>query len=216
MPARTFQWTALTQLLLGIFLGGCAVLFGACVLIGHAQAQSGSSGSSTSSPSTSSAPSTPSAPPPTTPTQSPTVNPSTRNTVQQPSSRSVSPSTPSTTPSTPSATSSTPGSAPTGEATSRANDETPSTTARSERAASRTKNRSVHYRHHRYSSRPDIYACSHLGCVRTYAWAFPCQYYSRYCTVAAPWWPGFYDYAPGQFGRAAYLGRGHRAGYWGD
>jgi hypothetical protein len=25
------------------------------------------------------------------------------------------------------------------------------------------------------------YSCSHLGCVRTYAWAFPCQYYSRYC-----------------------------------
>jgi hypothetical protein len=36
--------------------------------------------------------------------------------------------------------------------------------------------------------------------------------------VVAParWWPGFYDYAPGQFGRARYLGRGHRAGYWGD
>ena len=24
-------------------------------------------------------------------------------------------------------------------------------------------------------------ACGYLGCVRTYAWAFPCQYYSRYC-----------------------------------
>jgi hypothetical protein len=25
------------------------------------------------------------------------------------------------------------------------------------------------------------YSCSYLGCVRTYPWAFPCQYYSRYC-----------------------------------
>jgi hypothetical protein len=25
------------------------------------------------------------------------------------------------------------------------------------------------------------YSCSHLGCVRTYTWAFPCQYYSRFC-----------------------------------
>jgi hypothetical protein len=24
-------------------------------------------------------------------------------------------------------------------------------------------------------------ACGYLGCVRTYSWAFPCQYYSRYC-----------------------------------
>jgi hypothetical protein len=37
---------------------------------------------------------------------------------------------------------------------------------------------------HKYRPRrvtPVTYACSHLGCVRTYAWAFPCQYYSRYC-----------------------------------
>jgi hypothetical protein len=30
------------------------------------------------------------------------------------------------------------------------------------------------------------YGCSHLGCVRTYAWAFPCQYYSRYCVAPVP------------------------------
>jgi len=31
------------------------------------------------------------------------------------------------------------------------------------------------------------------------------------------WWRGYYDYAPGQFWRAAYLGRGYRAaGYHGD
>jgi hypothetical protein len=77
----------------------------------------------------------------------------------------------------------------------------------------------------------------YLGCVRTHPWAFPCQYYSRYCypygysrpyaplygyaapayvgvapapvcTASARWWPGYYDYAPGQFGRARHLGRG--------
>jgi hypothetical protein len=34
------------------------------------------------------------------------------------------------------------------------------------------------YRHH---SALVTYSCSQLGCVRTYSWAFPCQYYSRYC-----------------------------------
>ncbi len=23
--------------------------------------------------------------------------------------------------------------------------------------------------------------CGYLGCVRTYPWAYPCQYYSSYC-----------------------------------
>ena len=27
--------------------------------------------------------------------------------------------------------------------------------------------------------------CGYLGCVRTYPWAFPCQYYSRYCLPQA-------------------------------
>lgn len=212
MTARTFRRTALAQLL----IAGCAVTFGAYVLIGHAQAQSGSSGSSTSSPSSSSAPSTPSGPPPTTPTQSPTLNPSTPNTVQQPGTRSVSPATPSTTSSPPSATSSRPSSAATDEDTSRADEQVASTSTRSQRRASRTTGRLVHRHYHRYSSSPATYSCSHLGCVRAYAWAFPCQYYSRYCAAAAPLWPGYYDYAPGQFGRIGYLGRGHRAGYWGD
>jgi hypothetical protein len=80
--------------------------------------------------------------------------------------------------------------------------------------------RSVHHHAHRPLALV-TYGCSHLGCVRTYAWAFPCQYYSRYCaapvyTASVRWWPGYYDYAPGQFGRARYLRRGHREGYWGD
>ncbi|HEX8808578.1 MAG TPA: hypothetical protein VF760_06250 [Xanthobacteraceae bacterium] len=35
--------------------------------------------------------------------------------------------------------------------------------------------------------------CGYLGCVRTYPWAFPCQYYSLYCPY--PYWPnGWYRY----------------------
>jgi hypothetical protein len=51
----------------------------------------------------------------------------------------------------------------------------PSTTTRSER-----RKRSVHH-YRRGGSTPETYSCGYLGCVRTYAWAFPCQYYSRYC-----------------------------------
>ena len=86
----------------------------------------------------------------------------------------ITPSTPpSITPSTPSTvprgevTSPT---VPRGEVTSPVNEEPPSTTARPERGA---KTRSVH--HHRGRSTPVTYRCGHLGCVRTYAWAFPCQ-----------------------------------------
>src|SRR5262249_52478575 len=143
----------------------------------HAQAQSSSSGGSAGS--AGSAESAGSAgPAPTTPTQSPTVNPSSPNTVQQPSSTtpstSTSPSAPSTTPSAPS------GSAPSGRVTGPADENTPSTTAPSERRRSVAKTPSL--RNH-FRSRPGLvtYSCSYLGCVRTYPWAFPCQYYSRYC-----------------------------------
>lgn len=197
-------------------IAGCAALFGAGVLTGHAQAQ-------TSAPATS-AP----GPAPAPPTQSPVVNPSNPSTAQQPSYKSLSPSTPSATPSTPNTTSSTrsstPSTVPNTEATSPANEQPSNeTAAQSERHAA--KPRPVHRYRHRAAL--VTYSCSHLGCVRTYAWAFPCQYYSRSCypygrpyrslyAYAAGWWPGYYDYAPGQFGRARYLGRGHRAGYWGD
>ena len=224
MPRRTFERTVLALLL----LGSCAVAFGDCDLIGHAQAQSGSSsGGATSGAGSSGA--APSGPAPTTPTQSPVTNPSSPSTVTQPS---YTPSTrSSTTPSpgtTPSTSSTTPSTAPNDEATSAGNEKPASTNTGSERRRSVGRSRLVH-RHHRGRATLVTYGCSHLGCVRTYAWAFPCQYYSRYCAplydyaapgpvVVAParWWPGYYDYAPGQFGRAAYLGRGHRAAYVAD
>jgi hypothetical protein len=28
--------------------------------------------------------------------------------------------------------------------------------------------------------------CGYLSCVRTYRWAFPCQYYSSYCYLYGP------------------------------
>src|SRR5260370_32049050 len=106
-------------------------------------------------------------PPP--PPPHPVFNPSSPNTEPQPSYKPLTPSTPSTSPSTPSAV-------PSGEVPSPANEEPPSTTPRPERAS---KKRSVH--HHRGRSTPVIYRCGNFGCVRTEAWAFPCQYYSRYC-----------------------------------
>ena len=36
-------------------------------------------------------------------------------------------------------------------------------------------------------------ACGYLGCVRTYPWAFPCQYYSSYCYLYGPQF-GWYGY----------------------
>jgi hypothetical protein len=164
MATRRFERIAVTLLLLGgSMLGGG--------LIEQAQAQ---------------APSVPSAPPPTTPTQSPTVNPSKPSSAQQPSYRPLSPSTPSTTTSTPGTTTSTPSTTP------------PATTnTASERETSVAKTRTVH-RHHPPHATAVTYGCSHWGCVRTYAWAFPCQYYSRYCfpyvgvtAASARWSPGY-------------------------
>jgi hypothetical protein len=77
MPTRRFK-IALAQLL----LSGCAVMFGVCVLIEHAQAQ----------------PSVPTGPIPTPPTQSPTFNPSNPGTVPQPPYTPITPTTPSAAP----------------------------------------------------------------------------------------------------------------------
>jgi len=158
MHTRRFERIALAQLLVG-----CAVVFGTCVLVENAQAQY--------------------APPPT-PLPPPVFNPSSPNTVPQPSYKPITPTTPSTTPSTPSTV-------PSGEVTSPAHEEPPSTTARSEQPTSVAKTRSIH--HHRGRSTLVTYSCGYLGCVRTYPWAFPCQYYSRYCypyghTASALWW----------------------------
>jgi hypothetical protein len=107
----------------------------------------------------------PSAPPPTRSASPPIVNPSSPNTVPQSSSAPLTPSTPS--------------SASSGEVTPPANEKPQNTTARSERRASLAKRRWVH--HHRGRSTLVTYSCGYLGCARTYPWAFPCQYYSRYC-----------------------------------
>jgi hypothetical protein len=116
MPARKFERIALAQLL----LSGCAVMFGACVLIEHAQAQPGYV-------------------PPPTPLPPPVLNPSSPNTVPQPRYQPITPTTPSTTPSTPTTV-------PSGEVRSPAKEEPSSTTTRSERT-SVPKTRSVHHHH---------------------------------------------------------------------
>jgi hypothetical protein len=110
MTTKRFEQIALAQLL----VGGCAVVFGVCILIEHAQAQPVF---------------IPHAAPP------PVFNPSSPNTVPQPSYTPQTPSTPSI--------------IPRGEVTSPVYEEPPSTTARPERGA---KTRSVH--HHRGRSTP--------------------------------------------------------------
>jgi len=155
MPTRRFERIALVQML----AGGCAVMFGACVLIEHAQAQPGYV-------------------PPPTPLPPPVFNPSNPGTVPQPSYRPITPSTPSTVPSIPS-------DVPSSEVTPPANEEPASTTARSEQEAT---SRTIHHHHHHRGhyivvggSSLGSYSCGYLGCVRLYPWAFPCQYYSAYC-----------------------------------
>jgi hypothetical protein len=142
-------------------------------------------------------------PPPAPPPPPPVVNPSSPNiTVPQPSYKPISPSNPSAVPGS--------------EVTSPVNEEPPNTTARSERGASVAKTRSV--RHHRgrfVGPTLGSYYCGYSPCVRIYPSAL--HGYAAYVVVApasALWWPGFYDYAPGQFahGRPRYWGYWRRAG----
>ena len=138
MPTRRFKRIAPAQLL----LSGCAVMFGVCVLIEHAQAQPGYV-------------------PPPTPPPPPVFNPSNPGTVPQAPYTPITPSTPSTTPSTPSTV-------PSGEFRSPVRQEAPSTTARSERTP---ETRPVHRHHHRgyYAGvGPTLgsFDCSYGWCVR--------------------------------------------------
>jgi len=193
MLTRRFERIALVQML----AGGCAVVFGACVLIEHAQAQPGYV-------------------PPPTPLPPPVFNPSSPNVVPQPSYRPLTPSTPSTTPSIPSTV-------PSSEVTPPANEEPASTTARSER----TKTRAVHRHRGRFAeSTLGSYYCGYSPCFRVYPSALY-GYAAPAYGVLAPvpvyaasrlWWPGFYDYAPGQWGRGhpRYWGYWRPAGYHGD
>ena len=72
MPTRRFEQITLDQIL----LSGCAIAFGACILIQHAQAQPGYV-------------------PPPTPLPPPVFNPSSPGTVPQPAYRPITPTTPS-------------------------------------------------------------------------------------------------------------------------
>jgi hypothetical protein len=171
MPARRFQRI--------ILVVGC-VVFGACVLIEHAQAQPGYV-------------------PPPTPLPPPVLNPSNPGTVPQPPYTPITPSTPSTVPS--------------GEVRSPVSEEAPNRTARSVRETSAAKTRSVHYHRGRLAGITWPYYCGSSPCVRIVVAEPPPVY-----RASVLWWPGYYDYAPGQFGRGRprWGGYGRPAGYHGD
>jgi hypothetical protein len=192
MLTRRFERIALAQIL----VGGCAVVFGACVLIEFAQAQPGYV-------------------PPPTPLPPPVLNPSNPGTVPQPSYRPITPSTPSITPTTPSTV-------PSVEARPPANEEHSNTTAQSEQEAT---TRTVHRRHRgHYAGLTWPYYCGSSPCFRIHRRAYYGYAAPAYGVVAPVyrastlWWPGYYDYAPGQFGRGhpRYGGYGRPAGYHGD
>ena len=157
MLTRRFERIALVQML----AGGCAVVFGACVLIEHAQAQPGYV-------------------PPPTPLPPPVFNPSSPNVVPQPSYRPLTPSTPSI-----------PSTVPSSEATTH----------------------TVHHHRDRFAGYTWPYYCGSSPCVRIVVAEPPPVY-----RASVLWWPGYYDYAPGEFtrGRPRYGGYGRRAGYHGD
>lgn len=155
----------------------------------------------------------PSGPPPT-PSASPSVtNPSSPNTVPQQSSTPLKPSTPNPTPSTSSTTSS-------GEVAAPANEEAARTTARSERRSA-ANGRPVHHHRGRLAGPApgSHYYCGSSPCFRIYPSAIYGYAAPAHGVVAAAlWWPGYYDYAPGQWGRGRprYGGQWRSAGYHGD
>ena len=142
--------------------------------------------------------------PPPTPPPPPVFNPSNPGTVPQPSYKSITPSTPRITPSTQSTV-------PSSEVTPPANEEHPRTTAQSERPSVSHH----HYYHHRsrFAGLTWPYYCGSSPCVRIVVAEPPPVY-----RASVLWWPGYYDYAPGQFGRGhpRYGGYGRRTGYHGD
>jgi hypothetical protein len=145
MLTRGFDRIALAQCLAGALVLG---------LIEHAQAQ-------------------PVNPP--TPQPSPSFNPSSPNTVPQPSYRPITPTTPSITPTTPSAP-------PSSDVTPPANEERPSTTARSEQPPV-AKRHTVRHHHHYRGRYIDVgpslgsFDCSYGWCVRI---SPPYAYYRPY------------------------------------
>jgi len=116
MPTRRSTRTALAQLL----VGGCVAVFGACVVIEHAQAQQF----------------VPPPPPPAPPPPAPVFNPPSPNrTVPQPAYTPVSPSTPSA--------------APGINAPSPVTENPPRSATRSHERTAAAKRRAVHHRGHR-------------------------------------------------------------------
>jgi hypothetical protein len=113
---------------------------------------------------------------------------------------------------TPSSTA-TPSAVPGSQVTSPVNEE-PS--ARSARRASVAKTRPIHHRHHRGRLAGPTLAYHYCGfspCVRIVVAEPPPVY-----RASVLWWPGYYDYAPGQFGRGRprWGGYPRPSGYHGD
>jgi hypothetical protein len=178
MPTRVKRINLTQQL-----VRGCAVMFGACLLIQQAQAQF--------------------IPPPAPPPPPPVFNPSPPNTtVPQPSYTPLSPTTPSTVPESIAPESTVPGP----DVTSPVNENPPRYNVQSGRRTSVAKTRSVHHHRVRFAGPTLGYPryCGDSPCVRIR----PSAFYRG--PASGLWWPGFYDYAPGQFGR----GRPHYSGYW--
>jgi hypothetical protein len=100
------------------------------------------------------------------------------------------------------------------DVTSPVNEKPPSRTARSEPRASVAKTRSVHHHDHRgrFAGPTLGHYCGYSPCVRIRRSAF----YGGAASFL--WWPAYYDYAPGQFGRGRprYGGYWRRSGYHGD
>ncbi len=133
-----------------------------------------------------------------TPPAPPVFNPSNPNTVPQPPYTPVTPTTPSA--------------APGYVVTPPVSEHLPRTAARTHRQASAA-TRSIHRHRGRFAELTWPYYCGSSPCVRIVV-AEPAPIYR----ASVLWWPGYYDYAPGQFGRGhpRWGGYGRPAGYHGD
>ena len=142
---------------------------------------------------------------PPTPPPPPVLNPSNPGTVPQPSYRPLTPSTPSVTPSTPS-------DVPSVDVTPPASEEQSGITAQSEQPSAHA----VHRHRGRFAGLTWPSYCGSSPCVRIHPRALY-GYVGPYASSSL-WWPGFYDYPPGNFARGhpRYGGYGRRAGYHGD
>ncbi len=140
--------------------------------------------------------------PPPTPLPPPVFNPSNPSTVPQPPYRPVTPTTPSITPSP----------VPSGEARSRVSEHLPRTAARTHRHTSAARTHTIHHRG-RFAGITWPSYCGSSPCVRIVVAEPPPVY-----RASVLWWPGYYDYAPGQFGRGRprWGGYPRYSGYHGD